>query len=384
MPPKDLPQPIPQETGASSQSGRVPQEGERIRPPLFIEVLGAQALRQLTPEELGEPADNVLTTPEGFNIGGRNESSTIRTLTALNGVPRVVLEHRMRSGMTTFLGEDESLSEVMADDNDAVLAMGLTHQQLAEFLSYFGRAAQYAEEQTGQAPQIMQFNGRTYEYRKIAGRNVMGLQSPFDREDYGTYNELIKCLDDGSQIYESVLMPTLIRKYGFYGRQEIGRVGPTEIAELAGFIPRTEKPAEGMVPQPKPGKVRDPWTKRQERQEVRSWFQRMKLVEVAKSYGVETATAADMGIFINALGKTLEKPLRQYRPNELEAMKRLGVNPNLIPFAFKGTSPYNLDFPGIVNRLYNGQAEKTRISDGMPENPTLTQLIEWRQKSSGK
>lgn len=381
MPPKDLPQPSPKDTGLSGQPESGTKEGEIARPPLFVEAFGGQALRQLTSEELGEPDAEVVTTPEGFNIGGMNESSRIRALTSLNETPRVVLDRRMRSGMTAFLSEDESLFEVMADDNDAVLRMGLTHQQLADFLSYFRRAAKYAEEQTGQIPQLIQFNGRTYRYGRTSGRQTVGLSSPFDPEDFGVQNELIKCLDDGSEIYQSELMSTLIRKYGFYGGREVGGIGPTEIAELAGFVPRTEKSTVPPAAKPKRRKAPDPWTRMQEDQEIKAWQERVRLVDLAKKHGVQTATQADMNALIGSLRRTLEQPLRDYRPNELEAMKRLGINPKLIPFAFKGTSPYNLELFEIVSKLYNGQAEKTRVDDGMPEDPTLTQLIEWRRRS---
>lgn len=382
MPPKDLPQPSPQDAISRSQSGETAQGEGSARPSLFVEAFGTQALRQLTPEELRASATEVVTTQEGFNIGGNNDSSQIRSMTSLRGIPRVVLERRMRSGMTSFLGENEALFEVMADDNDAVVSMGLTHQQIADFLSYFSKAVKYVEEQTGQVPKLIQFNGRTYSYGMTRGRHV-GLQSPFDSEDYGIQNEVIRCLDDDSMLHESVLMPTLIRKYGFYGGRAVGGIGPTEIAEMAGFIPRTEKGIKAVASTPVSARARDVWTEMQEKQEVRAWQERVRLVELAKRSGVEAATEGDMAVLITALGRTLKYPLREYRSNELEVMKRLNINPNLIPFAFKGTNPHNLELFEVVNRLYNGQADKIRVADGLPENPTLAQLLEWRLKNTG-
>lgn len=49
MPPKDLPQPSPQEAGVPRENNRISQESENARPPLFVEAFGTQALRQLTP-----------------------------------------------------------------------------------------------------------------------------------------------------------------------------------------------------------------------------------------------------------------------------------------------------------------------------------------------
>lgn len=608
MPPKDLPQPSPQDAGQSGQPSEAVQAEGNMRPPLFIEAFGAQVLRELTPQELGRSDAEVVTTAEGFNIGGRNESSLIRSLTSLNGVSIDSLERRMRSGMTEFLGRNESLLEVMVTDNDTVLGMGLTHQQIADFLSYFGEAARFAADQTGQTPRLIQFNGRTYTYGVSRGMRTIVLASPFGDGAYGAQNEVIVCLDDGSKIHESVLMPTLIRNYGFYGGRAAGGIGPTQIAEMAGFIPRAENdpivqlvrdrntnvvistddqinrmrnlievgidllnaPNFQLIPensesfidlvsylyqlteyqrrmQPTPstnnldllalhlvpsevlptdyqldprriqffteelpnipseleavvlssmnriilnprnehpnrefiqtlvsniqgdterrqyyvdilkkvaiqpesiidiikgiaplakGTNRDSFTgavlmdetrlrdvaailqealptlreelvrlnsqlgnsvpeditlerliqnadklesRLKAKKEQEEWPQRMarmeraeearvkqetrRLVEVAKGFGVATATEADMQVLIAALRHTLEKPLRQYRPYELEAMGRLNVNPELIRYAFKGTSPHVLETNVVVPRLYNGQAEKIRVEE---------------------
>ncbi len=93
-------------------------------------------------EQGGDPPE-VITTPEGFKIHGRNETSLIRSLTSLNGTPITDLEAIMRPKEISnagFLGKDESLTEVLAEDNDTVLGMGLTHQQLGDFLHRFDRA----------------------------------------------------------------------------------------------------------------------------------------------------------------------------------------------------------------------------------------------------
>lgn len=241
MTPKDSPQPAPEDVQASDQ--RVDPSAKGLeRRPLFIEVSNTQVFREITPQELGRVDAEVSTTQEGFNIGGRNESSAIRSFQSLNGVPIASLEQTMRSGrlsMAEYLGRGESLTDVMVADNDTVLGMGLTHQQLADFLSYFDEASRYAYDQTGQRPRLMQFNGRTYSHGVSSFRGQVH-QSPFGGEMRSNTHGLI-CLDDGSSISYTGIAPVLARGYGFYGGNGTAhRVDPRNVAETAGFIPRSE------------------------------------------------------------------------------------------------------------------------------------------------
>src|SRR5687767_6814855 len=89
--------------------------------------------------ELVKPAKDDKT---GFLVGGKNETALIRKLTELNGRKIADLEKDMRPGAKSevgsrlgYLGKEEKLLEVIADDNDFVLGkLGLTHQELAKHL----------------------------------------------------------------------------------------------------------------------------------------------------------------------------------------------------------------------------------------------------------
>ena len=60
----------------------------------------------------------------GFDIGGKNPTALIRTLTKINGWAIAELEPDMRPGALSgmgFLGKDESLIDVLATDNMSVV-----------------------------------------------------------------------------------------------------------------------------------------------------------------------------------------------------------------------------------------------------------------------
>nr|MCK4929481.1 hypothetical protein [Nanoarchaeota archaeon] len=85
-----------------------------------------------------------------FIINGVNDRNTIESLTSLTGLSTSELEKRMwpddrefselkrgeyhgsNSGFGGFIKPGESLLEIMARDNDLVLDMGYTHQQVAK------------------------------------------------------------------------------------------------------------------------------------------------------------------------------------------------------------------------------------------------------------
>ncbi len=179
----------------------------------------------------------VITTPEGFKVHGRNETSLIRSLTSLNGTPITDLEAIMRPKEISnagFLGKDESLTEVLAEDNDTVLEMGLTHQQLGDFLHRFDRAP---NDMSG-------IFGTTFNDQRFGhfATTFMGSQeSPFDDGTATASDHTIINLETGAMIGFSGLLPELIHRYGFYeGKGTPYRIDPKKIAEIAGFIPLPE------------------------------------------------------------------------------------------------------------------------------------------------
>lgn len=197
-------------------------------------------------------------SPQEFVVGGRNETSVIRNLVEINGIPTAQLEETMHGGFTeedvedlaelgisegsfayfqvyedVFLGPKDSLIETLVRDNDIVLAMGLTHQQLADFLELF-RLDRSSEGK-------VDYNERSFEDRKIGWR--VGSRSPFGDGAYTNIDHLLTCLNNGEKLRFSGLLPSLIRNYGFYeGRGTPYRVDPRDLAEFAGFVPRQERP----------------------------------------------------------------------------------------------------------------------------------------------
>lgn len=230
---------------------RPSSEGEPAS--LIVTRYGLPVLRQLTPEEMGVKPTEVIPTPESFKIHGVNETPLIRSLRSLNGTPISTLETRMRpagaaymglpgeSGGISgggFLGRNESLPQVLGDDNDTVLGMGLNHQQLASFLFYFDDVEK-VRRQTEERPMAFDYNGRTFIHSKDAYRGMQ--DSPFADGTNTNTDETITCLEDGSSISYSGLLPFMIHRYGFYEGKSVGyRLDPTKLAEVAGFIPRPD------------------------------------------------------------------------------------------------------------------------------------------------
>ena len=81
----------------------------------------------------------------GFVVGGKNTTDRILELKELAGLPIDKLEKSMRPGASSdkgFLGKDERLLEILAEDNRFVVEKrGLTHQELALHLHIVGGIA---------------------------------------------------------------------------------------------------------------------------------------------------------------------------------------------------------------------------------------------------
>lgn len=176
-----------------------------------------------------------LFSPE-FKIGESNDTATIRQLKSLHGVPIAELERKMKPEVEShvgFLGPDESLLDVMALDNEPVQAMGLNHQQLADFLE---QATTFADNRTQQYYQVIEIKGRHYHCSRM-GR--MGSQSsPFADGNSSSTDFSLTNILTGDRIAFSGLLPGMIRKYGFYeGKGTSYRLDPTNIAKTAELIP---------------------------------------------------------------------------------------------------------------------------------------------------
>lgn len=197
---------------------------------------GSQKLhRSITLEDLQVHDISPIEEESGFIIGGINTSDQIRTLQQLVGTSIEDLEAHMKPGrdsMAGFLGEDESLLEVLAQDNDFVLSHGLTHQELAKQLKF-------AEEvrQRGLGNEF-EYNGRRYHIKVMQTRGYQ--RSPFDDGTKTDSDIRITNLTNGATLRCSCLLKDMIERYGFYeGRGTGYRLEPADILEVFDFLKET-------------------------------------------------------------------------------------------------------------------------------------------------
>lgn len=187
----------------------------------------------------------------GFVKGGVNNRKTIESLTAINGNSIEALEKRLRPGASSqigFMGKDESLRTVLADDNDFVLGKKTTHQQLARELFRFDAiAADLKAEQTrrrftykGVKFEIQSVTvDRGYQDNPFAGRTDP--KDPRSLQDFavGQGTVILKNLDNGKVVSWARLVPFLIGRYGFYeGKGTSYRVDPAAILSTLSYIGR--------------------------------------------------------------------------------------------------------------------------------------------------
>lgn len=218
-------------------------------PDFFIKQGKYWVTREFSSNELGRQMPELIITEEGFRIRGRNETTLIRSLSTLSGKPISDIERVMRPGQLSgagFLGRNESLLDVLAKDNDTVLQLSLTHQELADFLMYFLEARTYATQQTGHSSIHFQYGGRTYSFFESQWRGMQ--ENPFGGPGTNV-DTTLECHNNGRVVGYSGLLPTLIYRYGFYeGRGTSYRLDPLEIAVIAGLVQDTENdPVEELV-----------------------------------------------------------------------------------------------------------------------------------------
>ena len=207
--------------------------------------------RELTYEELG-----INPFPEqqsgGFKIGGVISTDTIRQLTEINGIPIEELERKMRpvnstdrylprhfdegrnlegGGMSQagFLGRQERLLDVLVQDNDYVLSLGLTHQDLAKELKY----ARELYFKLG--VREFTYHGKRYRLKIEASRGIQ--RSPFNDGTMASSDMEITNFDTGKSLKTSLLVLHMIERYGFYeGHGTPYRVSPEDIIEVFDFL----------------------------------------------------------------------------------------------------------------------------------------------------
>ena len=187
-----------------------------------------QLLREVTDSELGLEAISVQQEASGFAIGGVNESSLIRNLKSINNISIEELERRMRpraDARAGFLGEDASLLDALSNDNDFVLAQGLTHQALAHPLKY----TMYISENL-QAENFT-LNGIPFGIEDVRTKGFQ--ESPFRDSTSSSVDATVTNLLTRASVTFSYLHPHMIERYGFYeGRGTTYRVEPSQIIKV--------------------------------------------------------------------------------------------------------------------------------------------------------
>lgn len=191
----------------------------------------------IDPKSLGiEPCPIEKDTKTGFVVGGKNETSLIAKLPSLAGRSIKNLEKDMRPGALSrlgFLGKDESLLEILADDNRFVVeTKGLTHRDLARHLHVAGALAiKHAQKD----PFEFLYHGKRF---KVTGQTFKGtVDSPFNDGTKTNCAANVWNVATGKTIAFSLLVPYMVERYGFYeGKGTTYRVDPRAILDVFDFI----------------------------------------------------------------------------------------------------------------------------------------------------
>lgn len=190
--------------------------------------------RELQPSEIGVKAFIPCLEHNGFLKGGVNKSSLIEGLREINCVPVQVLEDVMRpedsgtGGISDagFLANGESLLERLKTDNDFVLSMGLTHQEIAQPLKYAVAVSDYAS--------VYSHRGQNFCVGRIGWAGYQ--ESPFNDGTYTGSDYFVLNMDNGREIQFSGLLADMIERYGFYEGNTHYRLEPADVIEVFDFL----------------------------------------------------------------------------------------------------------------------------------------------------
>jgi hypothetical protein len=189
------------------------------------------------PKDLGIKPVKPTTDPKtGFVVGGKNPTALILKLKEIGGRPIADLEKDMRPGAISakgFLGKDERLLDVLAEDNRYVVdKLGLTHQELARHLHLLGAVAL---KRSKEGPVEIVYHGKKF---RLVPRLARGFQdSPFKDGTKTNCNLTVVNLGTGKKLTYSLLVPHMIERYGFYeGKGTPYRVEPKVVMEVLDFF----------------------------------------------------------------------------------------------------------------------------------------------------
>ena len=178
------------------------------------------------PEVQKDPASD-------FKIGAVNPTELILKLLGLgrSSIGQIENEARMVDGCSSgdkLLAAGEKLVKVMADDNDKIQKMGLTHQDLAK------RLLDAQAMLDGSYGNQFKLHGTDYKVSGGASPMCGQLRSPFN-DKYSTSISFLRItnLKTSKPVDYSKLYPYLINQYGFYGsHQNRSHVNPETIVEV--------------------------------------------------------------------------------------------------------------------------------------------------------
>ncbi len=169
-----------------------------------------------------------------FQVGGKNSTDSIKRLPEINGRKIAELERDMRPGAESFkgfLGENESLLDVMAADNKLVVdEWKRTHQELARHM----RVLADIGSKLGRKEFL--YHGRRFRVELVMFRGEQ--PSPFHDGTKTGSDAIVRNLDSGKEIRYSLLVPDMVERYGFYeGQGTEYRVDPRKLLGVIDFVP---------------------------------------------------------------------------------------------------------------------------------------------------
>jgi hypothetical protein len=181
--------------------------------------------------ELVSPRKDPVT---GFLVGGKNSTDSIKRLAEINGRKIADLERDMRPGAESFkgfLGEKESLLDVMAADNKLVVdEWKRTHQELARHMRLLAAIGS----KIGRKEFL--YHGKRFRVELVMFRGEQ--PSPFHDGTKTSSDAIVRNLDSGKEIRYSLLVPDMVERYGFYeGQGTEYRVDPRKLLGVIEFVP---------------------------------------------------------------------------------------------------------------------------------------------------
>lgn len=205
-------------------------------------ILGLTACVQPGPgSELGSnenPCDSInvdlslldLGKAKNFVAKEVNSNETIAALKDINGVSIADLEAFMRPGADSqagFLGKDESLLQLLVNDNTCVLEkLKTTHQELADRIFNFREKNPFDH-----GTQKINYQGIPYEVKYARTKGWQ--DSPFKDGTKGSEEITIKNLQNGASISFGELNLNMAYRYGFYeGKNLAYRLDPVMINKV--------------------------------------------------------------------------------------------------------------------------------------------------------